>query len=121
MKILVVEDEPALLEMTVEYLSETLEHEVVKAIDGIHAYEAFTSMSDTFDLIISDIKLPGLDGIGLAKKIRETSDVPIIFTTGHADLEKEAHVLEINIFSVLTKPFLLSELDEVLASVQNKQ
>jgi DNA-binding response OmpR family regulator len=119
MKILVVEDEPALLDMIDEYLTDIMAHEVVNAVNGIDAYEAFTVSPDTFDLVISDITLPGLDGVGLAKKIRKISDVPIILTTGHTDFEREANMLEIKIFAVLIKPFMLNELDAVVTSVQN--
>ena len=115
-----MEDEPALLDLIEEYIIDYIGHEVVKADDGIVGFEAFSSSPDSFDLLITDIKLPRLDGIGLVKRIREVSAIPVIITTGHADLKQNALMSGIDIAGVLTKPFRLNELDSIVARTFNQ-
>ena len=106
-KILVVEDNLELNETLKEFL-EFSNFEVVSVFDGEEAVAK--SYENHFDIIILDVKLPKLNGFQVATKIREFSNIPIIFLTSLDD-EKD---IEKGFISggddYLTKPFSLKEL-----------
>jgi two-component system nitrogen regulation response regulator NtrX len=81
--ILVVDDEKE----TCVWLKKTLEHkryEVSTAEDGIRALDM--ASRDTFDLVLLDIKMPGIDGMTVLGKLRESSpDTPIVMISAHGD------------------------------------
>jgi two-component system OmpR family response regulator len=70
---------------------------------------------DTISLILLDIMLPEVDGFTLAKEIRQTSTIPIIFLTGKTDIDDKVCGLEIGADDYITKPF---EEKELLARIQ---
>ena len=100
--ILVVEDERKLNAMISDYLH-ALEYEVVSAYDGAEALKLFREQEP--DLLILDLMLPGLDGIDLTRKIRETSTVPIIMLTARADETDKLMGLDSGADDYMTKPF----------------
>jgi len=110
-KILLVEDEEALRELYTIFL-ERSGYVVVPVAGGHEAYELF-KMGD-IDLVVSDIKMPGGDGIELLSKIRETSDIPVIMVTGYA--EEEGRVIEMGASALLTKPTPFAELISQVSS-----
>ena len=64
-----------------------------------------------FDLLLSDIVMPGMDGIALALKVTsDKPELPILFMTGYSAERERAHNLEASIHEVLIKPFTLREL-----------
>ncbi|MES5415769.1 response regulator, partial [Enterococcus mundtii] len=81
-RILVVEDEYMINQIVTEFLKER-KYEVYSVRSGEQALEVFAE--ETFDLILLDIMLPGIRGTDVLKKIRETSDVPIIMLTALDD------------------------------------
>ena len=87
-RILLVDDEPLILK-GLKYTLEQEGYETDSAMDGEEALAKFDS--STFDLILLDVMLPKLDGIGVCQRIREHSDVPIIMLTakGVTSYEKE--------------------------------
>jgi len=100
-RILIIEDDRRLLGAIVERL-EMAGYECVFAGRGD---EGLTEYSHTeIDLIITDLNMPGLDGIGLIRLIRTTSDVPIIIVTGKADSYREAMGMLHNV-TLVSKPF----------------
>ena len=102
MKILVVEDDKSLNESIVDFL-EFSNFKTISVFDGEEA--VIKSYENSFDIIILDIKLPKLNGFQVATKIREFSNIPIIFLTSLDD-EKD---IEKGFISggddYLTKPF----------------
>lgn len=81
--------------------------------NGQEALDFLTTSSNKIDLIISDLKMPLMDGISFFKKLKEVdylSIIPIIAITGHAAPRQKLDVLTIGIDSYLTKPFLAEEL-----------
>jgi two-component system, cell cycle response regulator CpdR len=61
--------------------------------------------------LITDIVMPGLDGIGLALKVaKDAPDMPVLLMTGYSAEKQRAHNLEELIFKVVTKPFSLQEI-----------
>ena len=79
--------------------------------DGTKALEALGR--DSFDLLITDIVMPSLDGIGLALKVaKDHPALPVLLMTGYSAERQRAHNLEELICEVITKPFTLQEICE---------
>ncbi|WP_417583674.1 response regulator [Pelagibacterium sp.] len=88
-------------------------HEVIDASDGGLALEIAIEEKGNFDLLVSDIKMPVMDGIGLALAVgAEFPDMTILLMTGFADQRERAHGLDALIYDVLGKPFSLAQLIE---------
>ena len=81
-KILVVEDEPDIRELLVNYLKNE-GYEVASAEDGVTALALFSK--SPFDLVILDILIPKIDGYGVCEVIKKQSDVPVIFLSALGD------------------------------------
>ena len=116
-RILIVEDEEAVREFVSRVLT-MHGHSVLIATDGAAAVELMTNHH--FDLLLSDIAMPMMDGISLALKVRsERPHIPILLMTGFADERQRAHNLSLLIEGLLTKPFnmeqLLSEVNKALS------
>lgn len=106
-KILVVDDEPAL----VEAISYSLRREgwrVIAAYDGISSIDM--QREEQPDLIVLDVMLPGLDGIQVCRAIRQKSNVPILFLSARGEDVDRILGLEIGGDDYLTKPFVMREL-----------
>ena len=118
-RILVAEDDPSVRAFVVSALT-MKGHEVVAEEDGGLAAETADAENGRFDLLLSDIKMPIMDGIGLALHVAaKYPDVIIVLMTGFADQRERAHGLEALIYDVITKPFTLADLlqkvDDALA------
>jgi len=116
--ILVADDEPSVAEFVRRAL-ELHGHRVVVAEDGLKAMDALAR--DRFDLLLSDIVMPGLDGIALAlKAAKDFPAMRIVLMSGYAQERQRAHNLDVLAHRVLAKPFTLNEIvtavDEALAS-----
>ena len=106
-KILIVEDEIKIA----RFITLELEHEgyeVQCAYDGRAALEAFEKTQP--DLIILDLMLPQLSGIEVCRRIRQTSDVPIIMLTAKDDVSDKVMGLDMGADDYMTKPFAIEEL-----------
>lgn len=105
--ILLIEDEEKIARfMELELKYEGLE--VAIASDGEEGYKRF--LNEKFDLIILDLMLPKLNGLELCKKIKKTSDIPIIMVTAKSDVADIVNGFEIGADDYLTKPFNMEEL-----------
>lgn len=105
-KILVVEDEREIGLLLKKYL-EVENYEVVCAEDGKKGLQFFND--EVFDLVISDIMMPIMDGIDLCKEIRRKSNVPIIFLTAKDDEVDKLLGLMQGADDYITKPFSIKE------------
>ncbi len=112
-RILLVEDEPLLLEATREDLTD-LGHEVFCARNASEALEILDRRSD-LDLLITDIRMPGdCDGWELARKARARfPNLPVIYTSGYS--AEKPQPVDDSVF--LHKPFRLSELTSAVAAI----
>jgi two-component system response regulator RegX3 len=106
-RILVVEDEKAILEAVTAYL-EREGYWVTPVADGAAALEQ--SSRKAFDLIVLDLNLPKVSGEDVCRRIRDTSDVPIIMLTAKGSEEERIRGLEIGADDYLVKPFSPREL-----------
>ena len=107
MKILVVDDEKLLVK-GIKFNLENDGYEVVTGGDGMEAVEIVSNQQ--IDLIVLDLMMPRLDGLGACQRIREFSDVPIIMLTAKADDMDKLMGFEHGADDYLTKPFNILEL-----------
>jgi len=115
-RILVAEDDPSVRAFVVSALT-MKGHEVVAEEDGGLAAETMEAEEGKFDLLLSDIKMPVMDGIALALQVGSAfPEVTIVLMTGFADQRERAHGLEALVYDVIVKPFTLAEL---LAKVED--
>ena len=109
-RILVAEDDPSVRAFVVSALT-MKGHEVVAEEDGGLAAETMDSEQGRFDLLLSDIKMPIMDGIALALDVAaKYPEVTIVLMTGFADQRERAHGLDALIYDVIVKPFTLADL-----------
>jgi DNA-binding NtrC family response regulator len=106
-RILVAEDEDSLRSLVARALS--LDgHDVTTAQDGAEALEVLTSDSGRFELLLTDIRMPVMDGIALAlAAARVDPRLSILMMTGYADQRERASDLEAVVHDVVEKPFSL--------------
>ena len=114
-KILVVDDESAICDA----LKEVLEYESYAVQTIQSAPEALKLLeNEQFDLVISDIKMPEMDGLEFLEKLRLLRDVPVIMITGHGDIDTAVASIKAGAFDFITKPL---DLNRLLISVRHAQ
>src|SRR5512143_3312808 len=102
-KILLIDDEPDLLRVLARSLT-TDGHEVATATDGKEGLAAFDGQP--VPIVITDIKMPGMDGIEVLKRIKERApDTEVIIITGHGDIDRAIEALHFGASDFITKPF----------------
>src|SRR3712207_1317518 len=86
-------------------------HAITTAIDGGDALDCLAENKGAFDLLLTDIRMPLMDGIALALAAkRDYPDLVILLMTGYADQRERARGLQTIVADVLTKPFSLADL-----------
>lgn len=107
-KILIVEDDKSLC-MLLTRTVEKLGYKVSAALSAEDAINVFST--ESIDLILMDIVLPGMDGFGLCEYIRTKSNVPIIVLSSLCNTEDLVRMLELGADEYVTKPFHFAELE----------
>ena len=110
--VLIVEDDRNIADLLRLYL-EKEGYTVVIAPDGMRGVEQFRTVHPS--LVLLDVMLPGLDGWGVCRAIRDNSDVPIIMLTAKSETEDKVNGLKQGADDYITKPF---EMKEVLARIE---
>ena len=121
-RVLIAEDDEPIRAMIARALLEN-GHDVVTANNGAAALEILARERGRFDLLLTDITMPVMDGVALALATgRDYPDVTILLMTGYADQRERAHGLDALIHDVITKPLsvatIRSAVDEALARRQ---
>jgi two-component system, cell cycle response regulator CpdR len=113
-RILIAEDEEGLRSLVARALA--LDgHEVVTANDGAEALDLLTSEDGAFELLLTDIRMPVMDGIALAlAAARDHPRLAILLMTGYADQRERASNLEALIHDVVAKPFSLADIRAIV-------
>ncbi|MBP3300259.1 MAG: response regulator transcription factor [Clostridia bacterium] len=107
-KILVVEDDKELNKTVCSFLSQS-GYEATGCLNATEAYDAL--YENLFDLIVSDIMMPGVDGFEFAKNVRELNrEIPILFMTARDDLASKQRGFRIGVDDYMVKPIDLDEL-----------
>ncbi|MGS1011588.1 response regulator [Achromobacter anxifer] len=111
-RILVTDDNPANRELLKMQL-ETLGYQADLAADGSAALGRF--MEQAYDLVITDVNMPGMDGYAVARCLRaQGAQVPIIAYTAHVGAQEHQQCRDAGIDTVLVKPLLLGKLDAAI-------
>lgn len=113
--ILVVDDTPFHIDLLRELLDDN--YHVMEALDGETALEMLTK-SHQPDLILLDVRMPGLDGFELCKRLKaipQIADIPVIFLTALDDMQDKTQAFALGAVDYLCKPF---DPDEVISRVK---
>lgn len=117
--ILIAEDDPAVRAFVMRAL-ELAGHEVTAVADGLDALEALAGRS--YDALVSDIVMPGLDGIALALKAsKEWPGMSILLMSGYAHERQRAHNLDALSHDVIAKPFTLDAFNHAVQVVLDRR
>lgn len=119
-KLLVVDDEKN-LRLVVQKEMTRQGHDVECADDGEAAWELLEAQD--FDVILCDINMPRLDGMGLLRRTRERSQNPpeVIMLTGQATVESAIEAMKLGAYDYLTKPYRIGELSALVTAAAEKQ
>ncbi len=108
--ILFVDDEEIILDVCQRMLKR-MGYRVVIAKNGKEALNKFKDLNSIFDLLITDVYMPYMTGIELAKNILKLKpEIPVILFTGYKDLLIPEKMESIGIYEILTKPFTQKEM-----------
>jgi DNA-binding NtrC family response regulator len=120
MKILVVDDEK-IKRITLADDLATQGHDVVTAADGDEALEKLAAAP--FDVVVTDLKMPRLDGIELLKRIKEgpLAAMEVIMMTAYGSIPVAVEAVKLGAFDFLTKPFRNEDLFPLLARIQRQR
>ncbi len=124
-KILIVDDEPDMLKLLNMIIKEKTPYETTTTNNPLEALEL--SKQGGFDLVIADLKMPGLDGMELLEAIKRTdADMPVIIITAYGTVESAVESMQKGGFDFITKPFrkeqILYTIDKALKMVKlNKE
>lgn len=103
-KILIVDDEPDMLVLLSMIIKSRTPYEVITTSNPFEALEWVKKGG--YDLVITDLKMPGVDGMQILKAIRDyDSDVPVIIITAYGTIESATEAMSKDAFDFITKPF----------------
>ena len=116
-RVLIAEDEPRLLEILCDYFRSRgdLPTPVDNGADALAQAE-----ENTFDGVLLDIMMPGLDGFSVCRSLRKKSDVPIIFLTALSAEDDKLHGYQLGADDYVTKPYSMSVLHAKLTALINR-
>lgn len=113
-RILLAEDDEAVRGLIVRALAGD-GHEIVAAQNGVDALDALSHGDTRFDLLLTDVQMPEMDGIALAMTVaRDHPAITIMLMTGYADQRERAHGLDALVHDVLSKPFTVGQLQNAV-------
>lgn len=114
-RILIADDEESMRTLVARAIAMD-GHEIVTAQDGAEALEIVTREGGAFDLLLTDIKMPVMDGIALALAVaRDYPKLTILLMTGFADQRERASGLDAIVHDVITKPFAVADIRTAVA------
>ena len=114
-RVLIADDEESMRSLVARAIAMD-GHDIVTAQDGAEALDILTETNDTFDLLLTDIKMPIMDGIALALAVaRDFPDLTILLMTGFADQRERASGLNAIVHDVVTKPFSVAGIRTAVA------
>lgn len=114
-RLLVIEDDPIGLMALAEALRVHLADATVDTAEGAESALLLIAATE-YDAIVSDIRMPGMDGVALLKEIKSyRPETPVLLVTGHTDLDKEDHALRLGVFAFIEKPI---NIEQFVATVE---
>lgn len=113
-KILIIDDERS-IRNTLKEILEYEKHEVKDAADGLEGLRI--AESEKFDLILCDIKMPKMDGMGVLSKLMDSNpDTPVVMISGHGTIETAVEAIKMGAYDFISKPL---DLNRVLITLRN--
>ena len=120
-KILFVDDEKELVDLTIKMLS-SFGYYVTGTTSSLEALEIFNKNPKNFDIIVTDLTMPHITGIELAKKLLSIQpDIPIILCTGYGDKVTRKEIRKIGIKEILMKPVYMKQLSEIIRDTLDRE
>jgi PAS domain S-box-containing protein len=114
--ILYVEDEGTLRKQETKIYNKIFK-EVFEAEDGVEALQIFKNNQDKIDIVITDINMPKMSGLDLAREIQQISNVPIIITTAYTNTEYMLESLDLGIKKFINKPVTINRIIQDIEKV----
>lgn len=109
-KILIAEDDDAIRDLVARALKDD-GHDLTATANGVAALDALSQHGGNFDLLLTDVKMPAMDGIALALAAgRDHPDMAIMLMTGYGDQRERAHELDAFVHDVIAKPFSIDQI-----------
>lgn len=119
-RILFVDDEKSITYISREMLSD-LGYTVTPAAGSVEALEIFRQSPNDFDLVVTDLAMPIMSGLELAREIRATrSDIPVILSTGTHDSDVAAQAKKLGVSGFIAKPFKKAELARAVREILDR-
>jgi len=116
-RILFVDDEKCLVLLGVDLLEE-FDYEVMTAFDGERALQKFQQQVGGYDVVVTDVSMPGMSGLELAQHLYVISpSTPVILCSGHMLTMQEEGMDKTNIVGVLLKTEVFNELPDMIAKL----
>ena len=104
-RVLVVDDEPSIRDLLAKTLA-LAEYDVDTATDGPSALDRLREMRGAYDLMIADLRMPGMDGLTLIREVKHiNANIPIIIITGFSTESSAIEAVNLGVAGYLTKPF----------------
>jgi CheY-like chemotaxis protein len=114
-RVLIADDEDSMRSLVARAIAMD-GHETVTAADGAETLDILTGDARAFDVLLTDIKMPIMDGIALALAVaRDFPDLVILLMTGFADQRERASGLNAIVHDVVTKPFSVADIRSAVA------
>ncbi len=111
-KILIVDDEPVVTKSCERILAGT-SYDVVTTNSGLEGLEL--AMNETFNLVVTDLKMPDLDGMDLVRKLRKTHpETSVIVITGYGSVPNAVEAIRLGVKEFIEKPFTPDEISEAV-------
>ena len=119
--VLIIDDESRMRKLIKDFLSQK-GYKTLEAEDGEKAIQIFEQGTQKINLILLDVMMPKLDGWSVLRKIRQTSNVPVIMLTARAEEQDELFGFELGVDEYITKPFspkiLVARVEAILKRIQ---
>lgn len=118
LSILYVEDEDCIREMLRDVLKGDFKRFVI-AKDGVEGLKKFKNSE--FDIVITDIEMPNMDGMELAKEIKKISkETPVVLLTAYSEKERLFRAIDVGVNKYLVKPFTPDKLLDIICKIAKK-
>jgi len=116
-RILFVDDQSDIVFMTQQIL-ERLGYQVTSRTSSLEALEAFRAKPDEYDLVITDMTMPNMTGVELARKLKKLkSDIPIVICSGFSEMIDEDKAKALGIHAYIMKPIVTEEIARIIRKV----
>jgi two-component system, NtrC family, nitrogen regulation response regulator NtrX len=112
-RILIIDDEKSIIS-TLREILEYEKYEIDEALNGSEGLELIKSRK--YDVILCDIKMPGIDGIEVLENIMRLADIPVVMISGHGNIDTAVEAIKKGAFDYIAKPL---DLNRLLITVRN--